>query len=81
LDPVKPGIFDGHFDDRYRWHLEVMPWTAPGVTLAGNGNANTSPMQMYRLDLDVMWGSEPFVHHAHFSTLRIGTNNTLAPGL
>jgi general secretion pathway protein I len=30
---------------------------------------------MYRLDLDVMWGDEPFVRHAHFSTLRIGTSN------
>jgi general secretion pathway protein I len=77
LDPVTPGITDGHFDNHYRWHLEITPWTAPGVTPAANANA----MQMYRLDLDVMWGAEPFVHHAHFSTLRIGSNNAPATGI
>jgi general secretion pathway protein I len=71
IDPVKAGISQGNFDKQYRWRLSVMPWTAPGVTPAANPNA----MQMYRLDLDVMWGDEPFVHHAHFSTLRIGTSN------
>jgi general secretion pathway protein I len=71
IDPVKPGISQGRFDDQYRWRLSVIPWTAPGITPAAGGNA----MQMYRLDLDVMWGDEPFVHHAHFSTLRIGSPN------
>jgi len=72
IDPVQPGVTEGHFDDQYRWRLAVMPWTAPGVTPASNINS----MQMYRLDLDVMWGNEPFVHHAHFATLRIGSANT-----
>jgi general secretion pathway protein I len=75
IDPVKPGVTEGRFDDHYHWKLDVEPWTAPGVTQAANANA----MQMYRLDLDVMWGSEPFEQHAHFSTLRIGSpGNTSA---
>lgn len=77
LDPIQPGVSSGHFDDHYRWHLQVMPWQAPGVTPAANANA----MQMYRLDLDVSWGSAPFEHTAHFSTLRIGSTATTAPGI
>lgn len=76
LDPIQPGVSEGHFDDRYRWRLQVTPWQAPGVTPAANANA----MQMFRLDLDVSWGSAPFEHTARFSTLRIGSNTSAVPG-
>ena len=69
LDPIQPGVTEGRFDDHYRWRLQVTPWVAPGVAPAANANA----MQMYQLNLDVMWGSEPFARTAHFSTLRIGS--------
>jgi general secretion pathway protein I len=75
LDPIQPGTSEGRFNERYRWRLQVTPWVAPGVPAAANGG-NT---QMFRLDLDVMWGTEPFERHAHFSTLRIGSNAN--PGL
>lgn len=77
LDPMQPGVSEGHFDDRYRWRLQVAPWVAPGVTPAANANG----MQMYRLDLDVMWGTPPFDRTAHFSTLRIGSSNAAQPSL
>lgn len=77
LDPVRPGVSEGHFDDRYRWKLDVMPWSAPGVAPVANANA----MLLYRLDLEVIWGSPPFEQHAHFSTLRIGTSNAQAPAI
>ncbi len=76
LDPIQPGVSEGHFDDRYRWRLQVTPWQAPGVTPAANATA----MQMFRLDLDVSWGSAPFEHTARFSTLRIGSNTSAVPG-
>jgi general secretion pathway protein I len=76
LDPIQPGVSEGHFDDRYRWRLQVTPWQAPGVTPAANANA----MQMFRLDLDVSLGSAPFEHTARFSTLRIGSNTSAVPG-
>jgi len=75
LDPIQPGTSEGRFNDRYRWRLQVTPWVAPGVPPASNGG-NT---QMFRLDLDVMWGVEPFERHAHFSTLRIGSNASPSP--
>lgn len=77
LDPMQPGVTQGKFDNHYRWRLQVTPWTAPGVAAA----ANPTAMQMYRLDLDVMWGSAPFERKAHFSTLRIGSPNNAAPSL
>lgn len=77
LDPMQAGESEGRFDDRYRWRLQVAPWVAPGVTPAANANA----LQMYRLDLDVMWGTQPFEHTAHFSTLRIGSSNAAQPSL
>ena len=77
LDPIQTGVSQGQFDNHYRWRLQVAPWVAPGVAPAGNANA----MQMYRLDLDVIWGSAPFEHKAHFSTLRIGSPNNAAPSL
>jgi general secretion pathway protein I len=77
LDPIQPGVTEGHFNKRYRWRLQVTPWVAPGVPPAGNGITT----QMYRLDLEVTWGEEPFEHHAHFSTLSIGNNASATPAL
>jgi general secretion pathway protein I len=63
LEAPRPGVSEGRFGDGYRWRLQVTPWTAPGV--ASNGM-----LRLYRLDLDVMWGSATRPQHAHFSTLR-----------
>ncbi|MBE1159406.1 prepilin-type N-terminal cleavage/methylation domain-containing protein [Dyella sp. 7MK23] len=77
LDPIQPGVSQGQFNDYYRWRMSVVPWVGPGVALAPNPNA----MQMYRIDLDVMWGSSPFEQKAHFSTLRIGSPGNTQPSL
>lgn len=71
LEPVQAGTTRGKFDDTYRWRLQVVPYVAPGVPPPTTQYA----FQMYKLDLDVMWGSAPFEHSAHFSTLRIGSGN------
>lgn len=70
LDPIRPGISQGNFDNRYRWRLQVTPWVAPGVTPPNTPYA----FHMYKLDLDVMWGTAPFKHTAHFSTLRLSSS-------
>jgi general secretion pathway protein I len=70
LEPLQPGVTQGKFDKRFRWRLQVSPWTLP------NSAPATTPyaFRMYKLDLDVMWGAAPFEHTARFSTLRIGSN-------
>ncbi|WP_230473659.1 type IV pilus modification PilV family protein [Dyella choica] len=70
LEPVQPGLTQGSFDNRYRWRLQVTPWAVSNATPPGTPYA----FRMYKLDLDVMWGSAPFEHTARFSTLRIGSN-------
>lgn len=70
LEPLQPGVTQGKFDNRFRWRLQVSPWAVPNSAPAGTPYA----FQMYKLDLDVMWGAAPFEHTARFSTLRIGSN-------
>jgi general secretion pathway protein I len=70
LEPLQPGVTQGKFDNRFRWRLQVSPWAVPNTAPANTPYA----FQMYKLDLDVMWGSAPFEHKARFSTLRIGSN-------
>jgi general secretion pathway protein I len=60
---LQAGTTEGKFDKDYRWRLTVTPYQ-PGD--AGN---NVSA-QMFKLDLDVMWGA-PRERSAHFSTLRM----------
>jgi general secretion pathway protein I len=62
--PLQPGSSDGRFDDRYRWHLVVVPWSP------GQGEANGA-IRMVKLDLDVFWGNRLRERSAHFSTLRV----------
>jgi general secretion pathway protein I len=69
LEPLQPGVTQGKFDNRFRWRLQVSPWAVPNSAPASTPYA----FQMYKLDLDVMWGSAPFEHTARFSTLRIGS--------
>lgn len=70
LDAPKPGVTQGRFDKDYRWRLQVTPWTGAGVSQGGM-------MRLYRLDLDVMWGTSSHPNRAQFSTLRAAM---VAPG-
>jgi general secretion pathway protein I len=70
LEPLQPGVTQGKFDNRYRWRLQVTPWAVPNTTPPATPYA----FRMYKLDLDVTWGSAPFERTARFSTLRMGSN-------
>lgn len=70
LDAPKAGVTEGRFDKNYRWRLQVTPWTAAGVSPGGM-------MRLYRLDLEVLWGTASHPDRAHFSTLRAAV---VAPG-
>ncbi|WP_266156357.1 type IV pilus modification PilV family protein [Dyella silvatica] len=73
--PLQPGNSEGRFNAQYRWHLKVAPWNP------GNANAD-SQLRLYKLDLDVLWGSRVHERSAHFSTLRlVGNGGGRVPGL
>ncbi len=65
-EPVRAGTSSGQFDQRFRWRLEVTPWRPPSAP------PNTS-LQLYQLDLDVMWGPPASPRSAHFRTLRLAS--------
>jgi general secretion pathway protein I len=64
-EPLKVGSQSGQFDSRFRWQLDVTPWTGAGVT------PPSAPLHLYQLDLDVMWGPGARPRSAHFRTLRL----------
>ena len=74
--PIKPGSTSGRFDQRFRWQLNVTPWS-PTTTTSPN-----TPLQLYQLDLDVMWGPPGHPRSAHFRTLRLASRSPdgLDPG-
>lgn len=83
-EPLKDGDFNGSFDDKYRWRLQVAQVPPQDIApVAGAvpavGNAAAAPLQttpvapsidLYKLQLDVTWGSIYLQHDARFVTLR-----------
>jgi general secretion pathway protein I len=65
-EPVKAGTTSGRFDQRYSWQLQVTPWRPADA-------APSAPLQLYQLDLEVMWGASVHPHSAHFRTLRLAS--------
>ncbi|WP_233496902.1 prepilin-type N-terminal cleavage/methylation domain-containing protein [Dyella sp. AtDHG13] len=62
-EPVAVGESAGDFGKDYRWHLRVRPWQ-DGDPPQG------SPLSLYRVDLDVRWGSSRRPQVLHYTTLR-----------
>ena len=62
-EPLVVGESDGDFGKDYRWHLRVAPWQDD--TLPAD-----SPLALYRVDLDVRWGSKRRPHTLRYTTLR-----------
>jgi len=65
-EPIRPGSSAGQFNAKYRWRLNVTPWSQAGIAPPG------ASLQLYRLDLDVLWGPPGHPRSAHFRTLRLG---------
>lgn len=64
-EPLKAGQQSGQFDQRFRWTLQVTPWIGAGAA------PPSSPLHLYQLDLNVMWGPSAHPRSAHFRTLRL----------
>ncbi|MET0332362.1 MAG: prepilin-type N-terminal cleavage/methylation domain-containing protein [Dyella sp.] len=69
LRAPQPGQSEGSFDALYRWRLTVTSW--PGNEPAGPARPAQTNLQLYRLDLEVLWGQGRQQRHAHFSSLRV----------
>jgi general secretion pathway protein I len=74
LRAPQPGQSEGNFDTRYRWRLAVTPWQGDGATAAVAARPGQVNLQIFRLDLDVLWGEGRQQRRAHFSSLRVVSN-------
>ena len=67
----QPGTRNGELDQgRYRWRLEVAPWTDPA---AGNGPRRSDPNagRLLRLQVQVEWGEGGPAQRLQVSSLRL----------
>jgi len=64
-EPIRPGGSAGQFNAKFHWRLNVTPWNQAGA-------APGASLQLYQLDLDVLWGPPAHPRSAHFRTLRLG---------
>lgn len=66
---LQPGRHDGEFDDgRYRWSLQVSPWTDP---LPADAPRPLSAAQLYELELTVQWDDGGPRERLQLSSLRL----------
>lgn len=64
LSPIRPGTSQGRCDRRFHWQLRATPWRPPAQ------GRDTPQVDLFRLDLTVLWNDNGRRHHAEFSTLR-----------
>jgi general secretion pathway protein I len=64
---LEEGDSSGEFSDDFQWTLSAVPYEVESETQLEPG---ASPVQLYRLELVVSWGSGRNEQEAHFVTLR-----------
>jgi general secretion pathway protein I len=80
-EPLQEGASSGRFDDRFTWDLAVTHYEPPPVQTTvqqlTTSNANglitqaVTPLDLFRLELVVHWGTPYLMHHARFTTVRV----------
>ena len=80
-EPLQEGASSGRFDDHYSWHLAITRYEPPPVqttvqqltTSDANGLITTpiTPLDLFRLELVVSWGTPYLQHNARFTTVRV----------
>lgn len=69
-EPLRPGVREGEFEDgRYRWSLEVEPWTEPGEPPPDA--AAPAAARLFELRLAVQWAAGGPRERLQLSTLRL----------
>lgn len=93
-EPLQEGSSSGRFDDRFAWQLNIERYDPPPVettvqplTTANAGGLITTPvtpLDLFRLELVVSWGTPYLMHRARFTTVRVmnpplQAGNTIPP--
>ena len=72
-EPVKEGSDSGEFDKKYRWELAISEWEPPADASVFE---TTNLVDLYRIELIVIWGQGRSERSAKFVTVR-----AIQPGL
>ena len=72
-EPVKEGSDSGEFDKKYRWELAISEWEPPADASVFE---TTNLVDLYRIELIVIWGQGRSERSARFVTVR-----AIQPGL
>lgn len=74
-EKLEEGHESGRFDNEYRWELDISKYEPPpmpvesGVPHSG-GLESFQSIELYRVDLEVLWGDRRSPKSAHFVSLR-----------
>jgi len=80
---LKEGTSSGEFDDKYRWELTITKYEPPADNKTTPSMLPIAPtIELYALDLNVIWGKSSSPINAHFRTLRAShPDNGLTGGM
>lgn len=66
-EKIELGRRSGKFDRKYRWDMQVSEWEPPAEAARFEGAA---PLEMYRIELVVLWGRGESERSSRFVTVR-----------
>lgn len=69
-EKLEPGRKSGRFDDNFRWELDISKYEPPPDANAAPRPESFQSVDMFRVDLEVLWGERRNPRSAHFVTLR-----------
>ncbi len=64
---IEPEVSSGKFDRKYRWDMQVSEWEPPADAARFE---TTAPLEMYRIEVVVRWGSGDTERSSKFVTVR-----------
>jgi general secretion pathway protein I len=69
-EKLEPGRKSGRFDDAFRWELDISKYEPPPDANAGPTVESFQSIELFRVDLEVLWGERRNPRSAHFVSLR-----------
>ena len=68
--PIEEGGFSGVGMNRYDWNLDIYPYDTGTDGQATQELAEMSGVELYQVDLDIVWQTGRRQRNMHFSTMR-----------
>ncbi|WP_257385684.1 type IV pilus modification PilV family protein [Tahibacter caeni] len=69
-EKVEPGRKSGRFDDQFRWELEISKYEPPPDSNSQPRPEGFQGIDLFLVDLEVLWGDRRSPRSAHFVSLR-----------